>query len=205
MISHRPELVAVATGLLATLLGFGAGISGADPDYSACQPVAAPMVDIPGTESEPQLRIPLPRGWQVSPVTDPTDTSIRMAIINPAMADSGFTPNAVAVLKTIGADGGNARRILDAQNEILQTKAGVTNLSSMPTQICGLPAISSTYTAPASGSAPPRSATSVVVVDEADDATYIASVTIQSADPGNRAYFQDAQIILDGFQVIPAA
>lgn len=182
----------------------GAGVSRADPS-SSCQSVTAPMVDIPGGDSEPRLRIPLPSGWEVSPTLSPTDPSIRAAILNPALSDSGFTPNAVVTLKKVGSSSGDASRILELQNEILQTKAGVTDLSAAPTRVCGLPAMTSTYTAPVMGSAPARNATSLVVVDDSGDAIHIASVTIQSANPTDDTYSRDARTILDGFQVISAA
>lgn len=198
-----PRLAALAVCLCASAFGSAAGVSQADPSASGCRSVNAPMIDILGSDSEPRLRIPLPSGWEVSPTLSPTDTSIRMAILNPSQAASGFTPNAVVALRKAGADSPDAGRILEVQNEILQTKAGVTDLSSTPTRVCNLPAMSSTYTAPATRDAPPRKATSLVVVDAAGDTTHIASVTIQSADPADETYSQDAEIILAGFQVIP--
>ena len=198
----RSRLVAVGC-LINAATGFGGGISHAAPDRSGCQSVSAPMVDIPGGDSEPRLRIPLPSGWEVSPALSPTDASIRLAILNPALADSGFTPNAVAVLKKVDPRSGDALQILELQNEILRTKTDVTELNSMSSEVCGLPAMSATYTAQATGGAPPRKVTSLIVVDESDEATYIASVTIQSADHADETYARDSQIILDGFQVIP--
>ena len=65
---------------------------------------------------------------------------------------------------------------------------------------CSLPRLA----APAAGSAPPRNATSLVVVDDSGDATHMASVTIRRPTPSSETYLRDARTILDGFQVIPA-
>ena len=43
-----------------------------------------------------------------------------------------------------------------------------------------------------------------VVVYPTDDATYVATVTVQAVDPEKGSYAQDAQTILEGFQVLAA-
>lgn len=189
-------------GLIA--LGPGTGTAAAAPDDSACQTVSASMVDVPGTDSEPALRIPVPQGWEIPPALEPADDSIRIALVNPDLASAGFTPNAVIALKKLSSSAGDPQAILAAQGDILVGRAGATDLTSTPTSVCGLPAATITYTAPATAEVAPRRATSLVVVDEEGDTTYVATVTIQSTKPDSGDYADDARTILDGFQVLPA-
>jgi hypothetical protein len=185
-----------------------AGVAAADPGASdsagtECQTVDSTMLDVPRSDSqEPRLRIPVPPGWEQPPALDPADDTIRMALLNPGLAADGFTPNAVVALNRISAEGADAQQILDAQNEILVGKAGATDLSTQADQACGLPAMTSTYTAPATGAVPPRSAATRVVVYQSGDATYVATLTIQAVDPDSGSYAEDAQSIIDGFQVL---
>lgn len=186
-----------------TVLLPATGLAAADPgDAAACQTVEAPMFDVAAADDEPRLRVPIPQGWEQPPVSDPAEASIRLAILNPALSAEGFTPNAVIALRKIAPR--DAQRVLDAQNEVLVAKAGATDLKTRYNEVCGLPAMTSTYTAPATGEVPPRSAATRVVVYPTDDATYVATVTVQAVDPGAGSYAQDAQIILDGFQVLAA-
>ena len=199
-----PHGLAVASCAAVAMLMTAEGVAGSAPGASACQPVSAPMVDVPAGDSEPQLKVPLPRGWQISPALDPTNDSIRMAILNPELTAAGFTPNAVVVLKKVGADAGDAEQILNAQREFLLTRGGAEDLSSALTEICGLPAMVAGYTAPAGAAVPPRSASTLVVVDQTGAATFVATVTIQAVDPSLGSYPQDERTIVEGFQMLPS-
>ncbi|MBU3749125.1 MAG: hypothetical protein FGM52_01510 [Mycobacterium sp.] len=197
-------IVAVTASVVAVVLAAGVAVASPDDAAAACQTVDAPMLDVPrGDDQEPLLRVPVPEGWEQPPQLDPTEPSIRMAILNPGLAAEDFTPNAVIALKKIAADGADAQQILDAQNEVLIGKAGVTGLSSRGGEACGLPAMTSSYTTPAIDIIPARSATTRVVVYAGADATYVATVTIQAIDTQTGSYNQDAQTILEGFQVLP--
>jgi hypothetical protein len=198
--SGRTGVVVTAAVLIA-----GNGIAAADPANSTCATVAAPMVDVPRQgDGEPTVRLPVPDGWEEPPGPAAGDSSLRLAIVNPALAAEGFTPNAVVALKAIGADIAEPQQILAAQNELLVAKAVATELVSETDQVCGLPAMITSYTAPATESVPPRSAATRVVVYESGAATYIATVTVQAVDTGNGSYAQDAETILDGLQVLAA-
>lgn len=196
---------AIGAVALAVLLP-GAGVAFANPDDSAaCLTVKAPMIDVPTADVvEPRLRVPTPQGWEQPAVSDPAEASIRLAILNPALSTEGFTPNAVVALTKIVPAAGDVQRVLDAQNEVLVGKAGATDLKTRVGEVCGLPAMTSTYTAPGAGTVPPRSAATRVVVYPTDDATYVATVTVQAVDPEKGSYARDAQTILEGFQVLAA-
>lgn len=197
----RAVTLAVAAALLAAPLA--TGVAAAAPEATGCQTVEVAMLDVPqADDQEPRLRIPLPDGWEQPQGLDPNDDSIRIAILNPGLAADGFTPNAIVALNRISADGADAQQILDAQNDILVGKAGATDLSTQSDQVCGLPAMTSTYTAPATDTVAPRSAATRVVVYQSSDTTYVATLTIQAVDPETGSYTRDAQTIIDGFQVL---
>jgi hypothetical protein len=164
------------------------------------------------------MRIPVPPGWERSTKMD--SEQIRFAIRNQGLAADDFTPNAVVTLQKVGIDVGKPEQILEAQNEQLKKKLKLTDLTSTPADVCGAPALSTTYTAPevdlgkkiprrAKDKAPPlptippRNATSLGVVYRSGDANWVATLTVQTVKPDNQTYIKDAAEILKGFQLRP--
>jgi hypothetical protein len=173
------------------------------PSADKCEQVSVPLTDVPTrTDQEPRMRIPQPPGWERTTKLD--NETIRFAIRNPALADEGFTPNAVVTLQQIGAEVGKPQQILDAQNQQLQLKMKVNDLQSHEAQVCGLPAALSNYTAPAMGKIPARKATSIATVFKSGDTNYVATVTVQAIKPDNPGYAHDSEVIIKGFQLLPA-
>ncbi len=146
------------------------------------------------------MRIPQPQGWERTTKLD--SETIRFAIRNPALAADGFTPNAVVTLQKIGLDVGKPQQILDAQNQQLQMKLKVSDLKATEGQVCGLPAESTSYTAPGMGKIPSRKAMSLATVYQASDANYVATVTVQAIKPDNPTYQRDSALIVKGFQIL---
>ena len=152
------------------------------------------------------MRIPVPQGWERSTKMD--SEQIRFAIRNPDLTDDGFTPNAVVTLQKVAADIGRPEQILQAQNDQLTKKLKLTDLASTPTEVCGSPALSSTYTAPEVSlpgrgqRIPPRTAKSLGVVFEAGDVNWVVTVTVQTVQPDNPTYVSDSAQIIKGFQVL---
>ncbi len=209
-----------AAGLAVALALMTAGCSGNEPNADQCQSVSAPLTDIPTrTDQEPKMRIPVPQGWERSAKMD--SEQIRFAIRNPGLAADGFTPNAVVTLQKVGIDLGKPEQILKAQNEQLTKKLSLTDLSSAPADICGAPALSTTYTAPEVNlgkklpprvrgkktpelpTIPPRSATSLGTVYRSGDANWVATLTVQTVKPDDQTYIKDSEEILRGFQLLP--
>jgi hypothetical protein len=208
-----------AAGLAAALTVTAAGCSGNKPSAEKCQTVAAPLTDVPTrTDQEPKMRIPVPPGWERSTKMD--SEQIRFAIRNQGLAADDFTPNAVVTLQKVGIEVGKPEQILEAQNEQLKKKLKLTDLTSTPADVCGAPALSTTYTAPevdlgkkiprrAKDKAPPlptippRNATSLGVVYRSGDANWVATLTVQTVKPDNQTYIKDAAEILKGFQLLP--
>jgi len=214
-----PARVAAVAGLTVVLTVVAGGCSGNQPNADKCQSVSAPLTDIPTrTDQEPKMRIPVPQGWERSTKMD--SGQIRFAIRNPGLAADGFTPNAVVTLQKVGIDLGKPEQILQAQNEQLTKKLNLTDLSSTSADICGAPALSTTYTAPevnlgekipqkVRGKAPelptipPRTATSLGTVYRSGDANWVATLTVQTVKPDNQSYLKDSEEILTGFQLLP--
>lgn len=202
-----PMALAVLSAVVAVTL---TGCSSSKPTSEQCQKVSVELADVPTrTDQEPKMRIPLPPGWERTTKMD--NESIRFAIRNPALAVDGFTPNAVVTLQKIGLDLGKPSQILEAQNDQLTKKLKATDLSSTPTEVCGAPALSSSYTAPEMKISPnpkvpvvpSRKATSLGAVYKGDDANYVATLTVQTIRPDDKTFVQDSQTILKGFQLLP--
>jgi hypothetical protein len=193
--------------LAAGLTGCGGGTLSAD----RCAAVAVPLSDIPTrTDQEPRMRIPVPTGWERNTAVD--SESIRFAIRNNDLAADGFKPNAVVTLQQVPLDVGKPEQILTAQNDQLSKKLRVTDLTSTATQVCGSPAMSTSYTAPEvdlskrnpkAPKIPARTATSLGVVFKSGDANYVATLTVQTVRPDDPTYQQDSADILKGFQLLP--
>ena len=185
-----------------------AGCSSSKPSADKCQSVSAPLTDIPTrTDQEPKLRIPVPPGWERSTKMD--SEAIRFSIRNQGLTADGFTPNAVVTLQKVAGDIGKPDQILQAQQEQLTKKLNLKDVTTTQTNVCGAPALSSSYTTPElklSPKFPPipaRKATSLGTVYRAGDANYVATLTVQTIKPDDPTYVKDSGEILKGFQLIP--
>ena len=97
----------------------------------------------------------------------------------------------------------NSRRGVRGQRESLESAFGATDLRVTEHTLCGLPAATVNYQTPTMGNLAPHPGTVVIAVLHTDDMTYVASVTVQTADPQNPTYQRDADMILKGFQMLP--
>jgi hypothetical protein len=201
--SARAALTAVVLAALALT-----GCSGSKPSADKCAEVSVQLIDVPTrTDQEPKMRIPLPPGWERTTKMD--NESIRFAIRNPGLTADGFTPNAVVTLQKVDTDIGKPEKVLESQNEQLGKKLKLTDMKSSPSQVCGAPALSSSYTAPEVKLGPkippipPRTASSVSSVFKGRDSNYVAMLTVQTIKPDNQIYVQDSATILKGFQLLP--
>jgi FlaG/FlaF family flagellin (archaellin) len=200
-----PVLAAVlATALTVT----AAGCSSSKPSADKCRVVSAPLTDIPTrTDQEPKMRIPVPPGWER--ITKMDSDQIRFSVRNQALTADGFTPNAVVTLQKVAGDLGKPDQILQAQQEQLNKKLNLKDVTTTATNVCGATALSSTYTTPELKLSPkippipPRKATSLGTVYRAGDANYVATVTVQTIKPDDPTYVKDADEILKGFQLLP--
>lgn len=202
------ERTPVIAALAMTLVVTATGCSGAQPSADKCQKVSAPLSDVPSrTDQEPKLRVPVPAGWERTTEMDNQD--IRFAIRNKGLAADGFTPNAVVTLQKVPSDLGRPEQILAAQNEQIAKALKVDNMNTKETEVCGVPAVSTSYTVPEAKispkipTIPPRSATSLGAVYRTGDTNYVAMLTVQSVKPDEKTFAADAEMILNGFQLLP--
>lgn len=197
----------LSAAMVALLAVTVAGCAPDKPSADKCQTVPVALADIPTrTDQEPKMRIPVPAGWERTTKMD--SENIRFAIRNEGLSAEGFTPNAVVTLQKVGADVGKPEQLLEAQNEQLAKKLKVTDMKSAPAEVCGAPALSSTYSAPEVKvnpkipTIPPRKATSLGVVYRTGDATYVATLTVQTVKPDDPTYVKDSDTIIRGFQLV---
>lgn len=168
-------------------------------DGGECAEVSAPLADIPtkGTR-EPQLRIPIPSGWERNDLMD--SQVIRYAIVAKGLASGRFAPNAVVTLESVRGIQ-PAEIVFEENRSNLVQLMGASNLDTESNTTCGFPSETTDYIAPAMGPAPERPIIMHAVVASNGTTTYLATLTIQAATDDNPEYQDDAQEIVDGFQV----
>ena len=173
----------------------------AGSDGSDCTSVDAPLTTVPSRgDDEPIMKIPQPEGWERVTMMD--SELIRFTMRNPGLATDGFAANAVVTLESM-PDIAEPREVFDAQNDALESGLGATDVRVTEHTLCGLPAETLHYIAPAMGPVGPHPATSLCAVLHTDDTTFTVTVTVQSADPDNPGYQRDSDTILTGFQMLP--
>lgn len=128
---------------------------------------------------------------------------IRYAIVAPDMTADGFAPNAVVTLESVRGHQ-DAEDVFEENRSNLIKMMGASDLSTEANMTCGLPSETTYYTAPPMGPAPERPIIMHAVVLDTGRTTYLATVTIQTADDENPTYQRDAQEIIDGFQMLPS-
>lgn len=216
--SRRRRVVAVAAIAAATLLPsctrvvddargvaaqpgqvFGSAASAQD-----CTPVDAELVDVPApsgvsADADPVLRIPQPDGWERITALD--SDMIRFVMRNDGLARDGVAPTAVVTLESHRGEL-SAQEFFDEQRRQV-SQLGVTDLELTDTTLCGLPAVRGSYMSPLLGTAGPRRAELLSAVMFAEGRTFGVALTLQSADEQDPDYQRDAQVILDGFQMLP--
>lgn len=175
--------------------------TGAESDASRCETVDPPLTTIPAIrDDEPVMKIPQPQGWVRSTKLD--SELFRFAMVNRSLVRDDFASNVVVTLESAPGieqpDG-----VFESQRESLESTFGATDLRIAEHTLCGLPAETVQYQTPVMGNLAPHPGTVVITVLHTDDTTYVASVTIQTADPDNPKYQRDADMILKGFQMLP--
>lgn len=170
----------------------------------ACTHVDAPMLDIPtASDSEPQMRIPQPPGWEQTDELNDMDMGIRFGLVGSALVADEPPRNVVMVTLEEVPDV-DAQTIFDMTRaelvEVLDEENVPTELTATAGTVCGLPAETITYAGDAALNAHP--VTILSVVTKAGGDTYQAAV-VQTIEPGNPTYERNAEMILMGFEVLP--
>ena len=183
-------------------------------DPGPCTHVNSAMVDVPTTSStEPQMRIPQPAGWEPTTVLEDPDVSIRLSAANTDVDANEPLRNDVEVMVESVPDA-YAQTIFDQFQaglaEILREEGVQADLTRTAGTLCGLPSETVTLAGAdirmgtALNAMPGNPATTLLVVAESGDDTYLIAV-VQAIDPDNPTYQRDAETILTGFEVLPLA
>lgn len=169
-----------------------------------CEQVSVPLTDIDSrTAGEPQLKIPQPPGWERAAMLD--SDVIRFTMRNKDLAADNFMPTAVVTLESLPAGKSDNKEIFDQERAALVDHLGASGLQTSETTRCGDDAELVDYDAPSMGRIPPRRIKTLMVAATYDSNTFVATVTVQSTDPGNAVYTRDTATVLSGFQMLPPA
>jgi hypothetical protein len=200
--------VALATSLAAcTTVTHGAAVV---DDRGPCTHVAAPMLDIPtASDTEPQMRIPQPPGWERSTELEGLDESFRLGLANTELVGEP-SQNAVTVMVESVPDA-DAQTLFDGFHagmvEVLDEEGLQPDITRTAGTLCGLPSETITLVGADMGmgaavnALPPGPATMLLVVAESGADTYLVAV-VQTIEPDNPTYQRDAETILTGFEVL---
>jgi hypothetical protein len=196
-------MLAPVVAALALLTGCGSSTGGqphaVEADHT-CSDTSVPLTTIDAaTEGDPQLQIPQPPGWDTSDKLN--SPLIRFAMINTDLTTDGFAPNAVVTFETAATGAADPAQVFDQQRGLLETQLGATDVSTETSSLCGYPAATISYTAPAMGEVPERAAKVLCVLAEVDGTTYLSTVTVSSVTPDESTYAEDSKNILAGFRV----
>lgn len=166
-----------------------------------CTPVDAPLTEIERVDAdEPTLKIPVPDGW--SRVQGKDTDLLRFTMLNQNLRDRLMAPTTVAALESV-PDAMDAEDVFAAQRRSIGTM-GVpeSEMTITDREVCGLPAQVVEYEIPAMNGLPPHPGTALFVAYQTKVRTYCAGLTVQSTAPDNLTYKRDADMIVNGFQVL---
>ena len=177
-------------------------------DLGPCAHVNAPMVDVPTSGAEPQMRIPEPAGWAHSPEVEDIDATVRFAIANSGTGPIEHT--AAVIVQQVPDDDPEA--IFDDfeahMAQFLEAEGIQTDLTTTAGTLCGLPSATIKYAAPFMSlgttldAMPAGDATNLLVVTESGGDTYLVAV-VQTNESHDPEFQRDAETILTGFEVLP--
>lgn len=206
---------AFTRGIAVTLLGGGLALTGcaasetveevtetetvvAEPERTAaeCEATDDPLQAFTAQAGEPSIEVPLPAGW--TPTDKANSSTIRGAIQNESLAKDGDLPNVTVAITDHSGDSLNAQQIIDLQLQALETAGTVVESADSGT-VCGLPSMRIGYTEAG------HAINSVIVGAVDDTSAFAVVVAARTNDPGNAAYVEDMDAILDGVRVQFAA
>jgi hypothetical protein len=194
-------MLSVAATMLGLVAGCGSSTTGgaAVADHT-CTVVSAPMIAIDSKAAgDPALSIPQPEGWERNTKLD--SQIIRFVMVNKSLTANSFAANAVVTFESVTSNTQSPKQILDSQQDNLKNQLKATDISATDGTQCGYPATTISYTAPAMGAVPSRKAKVLGVVIEANDKTYLTTLSIGSADDQNPTFATDSETILKGFAI----
>ncbi|TMS52769.1 hypothetical protein [Mycobacterium sp. DBP42] len=206
------SVVVLAAGLLltgCTQLTDGAAKAGFEPSvgsegasaYKAqsCEQLHSDAwIELPGTPGEPRVRIAQPAGWV--PVPELAKGPVKLVLRNVSLSD-GVTNPALSVSTADATDGDRPPQ--DLLNETVKgfQAAGAQNVTQVPSEICGFPALLVNYTALTPDGGSTAYVTAVTVMVPLGSKVWNVVALAQSTAPNNRTYMADAQVMLAGMRI----
>lgn len=157
-------------------------------------------IELPGTApGEPRVRIAQPPGWE--PVPELAKDAVKLVLRNTSLGD-GVTNPAVSVATGDATDGDRPPK--DLLNDTIEgfQAGGAQNITKVPAEICGFPALMANYTLPPSRDVSKTIyVTGVSVMVPLGSKVWNVVALAQSTAPNNKTYMADAQVMLAGMRV----
>lgn len=209
-------VVAVAAGLLlsgCTQLTDGTPTAGFEPGQAAessgapaykpqsCEQVHSDAwIELSGIgPDDPRVRIAQPPGWE--PVPELATGPVRLVLRNVSLSD-GVTNPALSVATADATDGDRPPR--DLLNDSIKgfEAGGGQNISPVPAEVCGFPALMANYTVPPQHEGGKTVyVTAVSVMVPLGSRVWNLVAMAQSTAPNNETYMKDVQVMLAGLRI----
>ncbi len=156
-------------------------------------------IELSGTApDEPRVRIAQPPGWE--PVPELAKDAVKLVLRNVSLSD-GVTNPAVSVATGDATDGDRSPK--DLLNDSVQgfEVGGGQNITQVPAEICGFPALMANYTVPPGEGGKTIYVTAVTVMVPLGSKVWNVVALAQSTAPNNETYMADAQVMLAGMRI----
>ncbi|MDF0529984.1 LpqN/LpqT family lipoprotein [Tsukamurella sp. 8F] len=167
------------------------------------QAAAAPCAPAPTVETanrlnpaEPEVKLPVPKGWHRVRNLDSKD--VRLAVAKPAQRGT-FAPNAVVTVGRAGKSNALRTVISDEVAAVRPIATAEPSISRGTT--CGFPSAVVSYTAAARGSDPARPAKALVVAVPRGADAYAVVVTLQTTDASDPSFQRATATVIRGIQI----
>lgn len=156
-------------------------------------------IELSGTgPDEPRVRIAQPPGWE--PVPELATGAVKLVMRNVSLSD-GVTNPALSVATADATDGDRPPK--DLLNDSIKgfEAGGGQNITQVPSEICGFPALMANYTIPPGDAAKTIYVTAVTVMVPLGSRVWNVVAMTQSTAPNNKTYMADAQVMLAGLRI----
>lgn len=156
-------------------------------------------IELPGAApDEPRVRIAQPPGWD--PVPELAKGAVKLVLRNVSLSD-GVTNPAVSVATGDATDGERPPRDLLKDSVEGFEAGGGQNITQVPAEICGFPALMANYTVPPDDGGKTIYVTGLTVMVPLGSRVWNVVALAQSTAPDNKTYMADAEVMLGGLRI----
>ncbi|OBJ98753.1 hypothetical protein A5638_09065 [Mycolicibacterium fortuitum] len=157
-------------------------------------------IEVPETgPDEPRVRVAQPPGWEPAP--EFAKGPVKLVLRNVSLSDGVSNP-AISVSTGDATDGNRSPR--DLLNDTIKgfESIGAQNITQVPSEICGFPALMVNYTTPPDEQISKTSyITAVSVMVPLGAKVFNIVALAQSTAPNNPTFMADAQVMLAGLRI----